>query len=96
MEAVNAKTGGMNTAWVEYDSPKPPPVRDRYTYWGDAPDELSARCQWWVRQIERGWRPNRHIRREGYDTSAEWYGVYIWEYLNVILPLLAPNWKWTS
>lgn len=35
-----------------------------------------------------GWRPNRFIRRYGYDSAAQWYGVWIWEYSEVIYPLL--------
>lgn len=68
---------------------KPPQVDDRYLYWIEAPPELSARCEYWLRRIADGWRPNRRIRGQGYDTSAEWYGVYIWEYLNKIVPALA-------
>lgn len=82
------KTGGQNTAWVELEKPKPARVDDRYRYWSDAPPELSPRCLYWLRQIERGWRPNRRIGGEGYDAAAEWYGVYIWEYLNALLPAL--------
>lgn len=82
------KTGGMGTKWIELEFPKPPPVRDHYLYWNDAPPAVSARCQYWVRQIERGWRPNRRIRAECYDCSASWYGVYIWEYNNIIQPLI--------
>lgn len=83
-----ARTGGGGGVWVGIESPKPPKVTDRYRYWSDPPPEQSERCRYWLRQIERGWRPNKHIAREGYDTSAEWYGVYIWEYLNVIHPAL--------
>lgn len=35
-----------------------------------------------------GWRPNRRIRQMCYDCSAEFYGVWLWEYLNVLAPLL--------
>lgn len=82
------KTGGWGGSWVVLDRPKPPPV-DRYDFWGDPPDEPSPRCVFWLRQIERGWRPNCHLRRMGYDEAAEWYGVYLWEYLNVIAPRLS-------
>lgn len=82
------KTGGWGGPWVELERPKPPPVEDRYRYWLEAPPELSERCRYWLRQIERGWRPNRHISREGYDSSAQWYGVYIYEYTRVIYPAL--------
>ena len=74
----------MGSAWVAYDSPKPAAVPDPDTYWNDPPPTQSARCDWWVRQIERGWLPNRRIRAEGYYSAAGWYGVYIWEYRNVI------------
>lgn len=29
----------------------------------------------------------------GYDQAAEFFGVYIWEYVNVISPLLAVTFK---
>lgn len=81
------KTGGWGGSWVVLDRPKPPRV-DHYAFWGEPPAELSPRCRYWLAQIERGWRPNRFVRRMGYDEAAEWYGVYLWEYLNVIAPRL--------
>lgn len=81
------KTGGEGTDWVILEKPKPPRVEDHYQYWGEAPPEPSQRCIYWVRQIERGWRPNRRIP-DCYCCGSEWHGVYIWEYLNVIRPLL--------
>ncbi|WP_328439142.1 hypothetical protein [Nocardia puris] len=78
------KTGTGGRPWVALEQPKPTPVDDRYAYWLNAPPESSAACVYWVRQIERGWLPNRRISQQGYDCSAGWYGVYIWEYLNVI------------
>lgn len=83
------KTGGWGGEWIALDRPKPPPVPDRYAYWTDEPPEVSSRCSWWLRQIGRGWRPNTHLRRLGYDEMADWYGVYIWECLHLILPRLA-------
>ena len=85
---MTAKTGGMGSAWIVLESPKPPPVSDLYQYWSDRPPCLSPRCRYWLRQVERGWRPNRRIRVQGYDGSAAWYGVYIWEYINVICPMI--------
>jgi hypothetical protein len=82
-------TGSRGREWVEFDCPRPPAVDDRYQYWGEPPPERSPRCEWWVRQIEQGWRPNRRYLREGYDSASELYGVYIWEYLNVIRPMVA-------
>jgi hypothetical protein len=82
------KTGGGCTEWVVLETPKPPRVDDHYRYWTEAPPSLSPRCTYWARQIQRGWRPNRRIRAECYDCSAQWYGIYIWEYINVIQPLI--------
>jgi hypothetical protein len=45
---------------------------------------------WWLERIngEEQWRPNRRVRLMGYDEKAEWFGVYLWEYLEVLAPLL--------
>lgn len=82
------KTGSGNRRWMILERPKPAKVSDAEEYWLFAPSQLSARCAYWVRQIERGWLPNRRIVREGYQNGADWYGVYIWEYLNVLDPLV--------
>lgn len=82
------KTGSEGRAWVELEHPKPDPVADRYEYWLKPPPSPSQACQYWARQIERGWLPNRRISSYGYDTSAQWYGVWIWEYLNVLYPMI--------
>lgn len=82
------RTGSGGRPWVQVERPKPPPVEDRYLYWSDPPHAVSLRCLYWARQIDRGWLPNRRIGSYGYDTSAGWYGVYIWEYLNILFPLI--------
>lgn len=82
------KTGSENRPWITLESPKPPPVAEVEDYWGSPPPGLSARCWYWMRQIERGWLPNRRISGEGYHSSAIWYGVWIWEWLNIIYPLI--------
>ncbi|MFE3229322.1 hypothetical protein [Nocardia sp. NPDC059228] len=82
------KTGTEGQPWIELEKPKPAKVDDRYRYWGDAPPEVSARCRYWARQIQRGWLPNRRISAECSDCSAAWFGVYIWEYLHVLYPLI--------
>lgn len=82
------RTGSEGGPWVQVDQPKPPRVADRYLYWLDPPPVLSPRCLYWSRQIERGWLPNRRIGSYGYDVSAGWFGVYIWEYLNILYPLI--------
>lgn len=86
---MRGKTGGDAGAWIELEKPRPPAVGDHYQFWGDRPPERSERCAYWLRQIERGWLPNRRWAREGYDAASELYGVYIWEYLNEITPALA-------
>lgn len=63
-------------------------VIDVMAYWIDPPPVPTPRLLAWVRKIESGWRPNRRIRQMGYHTASEFYGLYIWEYLNVILPAL--------
>lgn len=83
---MTTKTGGDNTTWVELERPKPVRVADHYAYWGDPPPEMSERCRYWMRQIDRGWRPSRRVATIGYDGTAEWFGVYLWEYLHVIWP----------
>lgn len=71
---------------------KAPPRVDTYDdgecYWGDPPPERSPRCTWWIDRIRAGWRPGKRVARLGYYCAATYYGVYIWEYLHVLSPLL--------
>lgn len=67
--------------------PSPQRVKDHYEFWGEPPPERSARCQYWVDRVARGWAPNRRISRMGYDTAADFLGVWIWEWLHVLRPL---------
>lgn len=62
----------------------PPRVDDPERYWGEQPPVLSPRCVWWISKFAQGWRPGRAVRSLGYYSSAFWYGVYLWEYLNII------------
>ncbi len=57
-------------------------------YWTQPPPEPSPGCLKWVAKIRAGWRPNRRVRAMGYYEEAEFYGVYIWELMNVIDPLI--------
>lgn len=63
---------------------RPPKVDNVEKYWNKPPPEFSDRCIWWIREFQNGWRPNRRIRIEGYYSSAQYYGVYIWEYINIL------------
>lgn len=56
-------------------------------YWGEPPPEPSPRLSEWIQKFNDWWKPNRRIRQMGYHKSAEFYGVYIWEYINVIRPM---------
>lgn len=67
---------------------KPPRVHDIELFWQQHPKQLSDRCKFWLAEIKAGWKPNKRIRALGYYSSARWFGVYIWEYLNVINPIL--------
>ena len=69
---------------------KPPRV-DRYAFWGKPPPQSSPRLAYWIARIEAGWRPNRRISRMGYDEAAAFYGVYLWEYFNVLWHKLHPS-----
>jgi len=67
----------------------PPRVSDRDVYWTQAPPIPSARRSFWIERIAAGWRPNRRIRAMGYVEAAEFYGVYVWEYTEVLRPALS-------
>jgi len=82
------RTGGDNTPWVVLEKPKPAKVADVTEHWGGAPPEPSARCLYWLRHIRRGWRPSARVMSEGYHGTAEWFGVYLFEYLQVLCPIL--------
>lgn len=68
---------------------KPPRVDDVTRHWTQAPPALSPRCDYWITRHREGtWRSNRRLRAMGYHTAAEHLGIWIWEYLHVIRPLL--------
>ena len=66
----------------------PPRVGSAEEYWTHPPPEPSPRLTYWLGLLAHGWKPNRRVRAMGYDQAAEFFGVYIWEYVNVIFPLL--------
>lgn len=68
---------------------KGPPRVDRYEYWGEPPPEPSPRLAYWLdRILDEGWKGSARILGAGYDGTAEYFGVYLWEYLNVLYPAL--------
>lgn len=64
--------------------PAPPRVDDIERYWTTKPPQISPRAMWWMERIAGGWRPNKRVRSMGYDEASAYYGVYIWEYLELI------------
>jgi len=85
---ADMKTGSGGRTWVTLEQPRPPRVPDRYAYWTEPPPERSERCAYWLRQIQAGWLPSKYVTREGYDGQAQWFGVYLWEYLHVLAPAI--------
>lgn len=81
------RTGGGGSRWVDLP-PKPPRVDDHYLYWMQPPPETSERCRYWAVQIARGFRRNRRWRYQGYDSECQLFGVYMWEWFNVLYPML--------
>lgn len=61
---------------------------DATEYWTSPPPQPSPRLVLWLARIAAGWRPNANISTLNYHDSADWYGVYIWEWLNVLLPAM--------
>lgn len=61
---------------------------DIEAYWVEPPPGPSDRLRFWLEKFREGWRRNRRISSMGYYGSAAFFGVYIWEYVNVIFPRL--------
>ena len=57
-------------------------------YWSNPPPNPTENLIRWIGKIQSGWRPNRRIRRLGHQRSAEFFGVYLWEYVEVLCPIL--------
>ena len=67
---------------------KTKPVEDIQQYWMESPPEISDRCKEWIELINNGWRPNRRVGKMGYYSASTFYGIYIWEYCNIIYQML--------
>jgi len=76
---LRAEIGGVHVDNVE-------------TYWAkdEVPPERSEACKRWLAKIEAGWKLPDDARW-GYYESAEMFGVYIWEWMEVLSPLLRPD-----
>lgn len=57
-------------------------------YWTDPPAAPSPGLVKWARKIRAGWSPNARISGMGYHEAAEFFNVYIWEYLHVLSPMM--------
>lgn len=68
--------------------PAPARVENVEKFWFAASPEISPRCVWWINRIQHGWKGNKRTRVLGYDEGARYFGVYIYEYVNFIYPLL--------
>ena len=68
--------------------PAAPPRVDIWAFQERAPPAPSARMLWWQDRIRAGWRRNRRISAMAYTEAAEHFGVYLWEWLNVLSPML--------
>lgn len=69
---------------------KPPAVDDSYRYWSSPPPEPSPRVAYWLRRMDEGsWHLTAQLGGNGRDFMAEWLGVYMWEWLEVIWPAAA-------
>lgn len=64
-----------------------PPRVDPEAAWTNPPETPSPRVAHWLDRFAAGWRPNRRIRQMGYYGAAEFFGVTIWEWRNVLWPL---------
>lgn len=65
-----------------------PKVEDITDYWDNPPAILSLRCKFWITKIFRGWRANPGLIKLDEEKASEFYGVYIWEYINILFPML--------
>ncbi len=65
-----------------------PKVEDITEYWNEPPPVLSERCIFWVTKIRTGWQRNYVLRKLDLEESSEFFGVYIWEYINILYPML--------
>ena len=63
---------------------------DRYAtkHWTAAPTELTSRCVAVIARFKCGWKLPKHARGLGYDGSAEFLGIYINEWIDVVYPML--------
>lgn len=65
-----------------------PKVDDATEYWDEPPPMASPRCIFWKTKIRSGFRANYRIRKLDFEEASDFFGVYIWEYVNILNPLL--------
>lgn len=64
---------------------------DTYAFVREAPPEPSAGLLKWQRRAREGFVRNRRLGSLGYANSADYFRVYVWEWLNVLQPMFAAN-----
>lgn len=69
--------------------PLPPRCRDPMAF----PREPSGRLDHWLTRIANGWRPNKRIRKNGWDGRCEFYGVNMTELRVLDFAIKAQNEK---
>lgn len=64
------------------------PAFSIYEYQDKQPPKLSFGCRRTIAKFKNGWKPNRRIRRMGFEEKCELFRIYLWEYHHVVFPLL--------
>lgn len=84
------------------ETPMPSPVADRYEYWSEPPPVLSDRCLWWLDRLNSRQWSTAELDAElpetchGYDTSAQLFGVYLWEWSNILWHVVGNRRYWAG
>ncbi len=78
-------------SWDTDRMPPPVPAALRMNYTTSPPPRPSPRCEAWVRRINRGWWVPAHVSRNGWSMMVCYFGVYAYEYLHILLPMISSN-----
>ncbi len=78
---------GLVPPWDRVKMPPVPKDFDIYKYTNVPPPVNSPRLLPWIKRIQMGWSFPKHVKYEGYSTKTQYFGVYVWEYQNVLSPM---------